>query len=432
MKQRVDPTAGLPFSAILPFFLLSPLGMVAAGLLLARSDDSAFLAVNLPRTVAATHALVLGWLTTAMMGATLQLSPAVLGGPITAVRTVRLLPFLHAAGLTLFTWSLLEWDTAWMSAGGALLVLSLGVFVVIAAGSLSRGRVWSAPRIYALTALGFLVATFVFGITVVGALHHLWFPITLGRLAAHAHLGLGGWLALMVMGLSYQLVPMFNVIRVRGITVPLIVLGISVAGLLVFFGLILSDPARPARVASAAVLAVGPVAWAVHQAWLLRHRARRALGVHAWGTYLSLAWLTVAIVLGLASAAISSDEPARLPLAYGAALIVGWLGTTLITNSFKIVPFLVWYHRYRSRIGEVPVPLLDDIAGPYDAAFVLLLVSLAAALLVAGALAGSLALLATGSVALAAAGGVHLLAMLRMLLPRQSTRAPLTSARRPG
>ena len=75
-----------PLGVIMPFFVVAPLGLAAAGLMLLLAGHDAFLAVNVPRVVAATHAAVLGWLTLTIMGAIYQLGPAVFGGRLISLR----------------------------------------------------------------------------------------------------------------------------------------------------------------------------------------------------------------------------------------------------------------------------------------------------------------------------------------------------------
>ncbi|MCK9520177.1 MAG: hypothetical protein M0R74_14310, partial [Dehalococcoidia bacterium] len=69
MAMPVAPTRSPALSLVAPFFMAAPLALVVAGLLLATSGPAIFVAINEPRTVAITHATVIGWLTTSIMGA---------------------------------------------------------------------------------------------------------------------------------------------------------------------------------------------------------------------------------------------------------------------------------------------------------------------------------------------------------------------------
>jgi hypothetical protein len=415
--------ASPPLGLIGPFLGVAPLGLVAGGFILQQAGHEALVAINTPRLVAVTHALVLGWVTTTMMGATYQLGPVVLGGYLLSIRLARVQFVVHAGALVSFVWALLEWNLVAMAIAGALLVLSLVLYLVNAGWAVTHGRGWSLPRLYLGVSLCFLAVAGSFGITYVGTLEHAWFPVTFGRLSAHAHLGLVGWLALTLMGVSYQLVPMFSVsnrVEPRFGTAALVVTGTAAV---VFAAVMLTDPPMSARVPLAVALAAGPLLWSIDQWRTLRGRVRRRLDIQGRATMAGLAFLVLAAALGVGAAIgtplTPGDEPARWPLAYGAAAIGGWAGTAVIGNSVKINAFLVWVHQYQPRIGTGPVPMVADLYSERLVTGVLAAHSLGTLLLVAGALAGELPLLHTGGLILALCGLVHFGCLAAMYIPRQ-------------
>ena len=180
------------------------------------------------------------------------------------------------------------------------------------------------------------------------------------------------------------------------------------------------------RVVLAVALAAGPALWSADQIYLLRHRVRRLLDVQGRATYASLAFLALAAVAGVVAAAgtpfIPSAEPARWLLAYGTLAIGGWMGLALIGNSYKIMPFIVWYHRYLPRAGQGPIPVAADIYHEGAANAVLAIHAAAVAVLAAAAVLGQLELLRAGGVLMAAGGACHGATMLHMFLPKTSRR----------
>jgi hypothetical protein len=426
MAARVRPAQSLPLGLTAPFFLLAPIGLIAGGVLLSVHDSVVFVAINHPHTVAVTHAIILGWLTTTIMGATYQLAPVVLGGELLSIRAARVQLIVHIAGISWFVWSLFYWNRLAMVGAATALVLSFLLYVVNMGVGVARGTRWTLPRAYVAVALGFLMVTAGLGVVWVLNHHQGWFPITLGRLSAHAHLGLVGWLGLMVMGVSYQLVPMFSVINRARPKFGWLALIITALSVVVFAAVIFTDPPMWVRLIGAVLLSAGPVLWAVDIVRLFRQRSRRRLDIHGHATIVSLVFLGLAVALGLAAATgtplISNDEPARLLLAYAAAAILGFVGTPLIGNSYKVLPFLIWYHRYRSRIGLSPIPVVDDIYSGAAAHAVLGLHAAATVLLIGGALFAQLVALQVGGVLLAASAAAHLLTMVHMFFPKQSSR----------
>lgn len=396
-----------PISVVGPFFIAAPLGLVFAGVILAGSGEQVFLAANVPELVAATHAVVLGWLTLSMMGAIYQLGPATLGGRLSWPGLARVQGALHAMAVGVFVFAVGRWDTVWMSAAGIAVAISFVLFLINAVPATSWSLRGPDARRYFSVALVFLVAVGAVGVTYVGTLEHAWFPMTQGRVAGHAHLGLLGWLALMVMGASYQLVPMFQLAhsqRPRFANLALAVTAVSAAA---GSAALMSDPGPTVRVAVAVAFAAGPALWLADMWRLIASRGRRAPDIQLRATTVSLGFLVAAMLLGLAAAAgdaIGPWNPARVQLAYGIAAIGGWAGTTLIGNSFKIVPFLVWYARYRTRAGVEPVPLVGELTNVHILHGVLALHLASITTLTVAALVGNLTLFHAGGALLALSG----------------------------
>jgi uncharacterized membrane protein YecN with MAPEG domain len=166
---------------------------------------------------------------------------------------------------------------------------------------------------------------------------------------------------------------------------------------------------------------------------MLLGRSRRRLDFHGQATFVSLTFLALTLVLGLAAAwgggLHRSDAPAALPLAYGAAGILGWFGAALIGNSYKILPFLIWFHRYRPRMGQAPVPLVKDLVPEWWAQANLALHSAGVLLVIIAALSAQSGLLHAAGIILIASAMAHLGGMAFMFLPKQSSRASHTGIR---
>lgn len=424
MSARVSPTNSPPLTVVAPFLISAPIFLAGAGILIATAGRDTFAAINAPHTVAITHALVLGWVTTAMMGVLYQMTPVVISGRLLSFGLARVQLLLHLGGVGLFIHALTRWDTVEMAVAGPLVALSLLLFAINLGVAVWRAPEHSIPRTGLALALVALLVTATLGLTWVFALQFLWFPITLGRLSAHAHLGLVGWLGLTLMALSYQLVSMFNVVKHAHPRAGHTLLAATAAALaLLALGLSLDAPA-PVRVLLGIGVAAGPLIWGVDLVRLLRARSRGRLDIQGHSTLVSLAFLVLAVALGLGTAAghpvVPGDETARWPLAYAAAGLLGWMGTALVGNSFKVMPFLIWYHRYRLRIGLEPVPTVDQLYSVTAARAVLAGLSAVALLGVVAALTGNLDLLRATGLLAAATGVLHLAALLHMLVPRQA------------
>lgn len=376
-----------------------------------------------PRLLALTHTVTLGWITLAIMGASYQLIPVVLGRPLWSERLVRWQFGLLAAGLGgmlghffVARWSGLVWAAS---------LVVLGVLIHVANVVLSvRGlRAWTFTARLMVLALAGLMLTGLFGLLlgldrVVRFLPGEFFP----TLHAHFHLALLGWVLPMVIGVAARVYPMFLLAEEpagRGAPVQFwgLALGVPtvVAGLLGPRGLL-----APGALAVAA--AVG-----AHLHWvfgMLRTRRRPQLDTALRFVLTGAAWLGPSVALGLGFAFDLLGGP-RLGLAYAVMVLGGWVSLTIAGMMLKIVPFLVWYWVYAPRAGRSTVPTLAQLSWPTGerTAYVLLAAGMPA---LAGAVAAGHPgwiraaglLLALGALALAAALG-QVLAHARPVVARR-------------
>ncbi|MEB2297962.1 MAG: hypothetical protein OZ930_15670, partial [Ignavibacteria bacterium] len=74
--------------------------------------------------------------------------------------------------------------------------------------------------------------------------------------------------------------------------------------------------------------------------------------------YLMLALTTL---LGTFIAFIDYQNIINLTLIYGYMIIFGYLSMLIVGQMYKIVPFLVWYHKYSSKVGIEKVPMLKEM-----------------------------------------------------------------------
>ncbi|MGD9935700.1 MAG: hypothetical protein AB7T37_18535 [Dehalococcoidia bacterium] len=426
------PAESPPFSVVLPLLLFAPAGLIAAGLLLLAADSDTLVAINAPHTIAVVHAVAIGWASTTIMGASYQLLQAVFGGRLFSYSLARIQIVIHLLAAPAFVWSAFEWNTMWMAVAGTALSVSFLLYAVLSGVALARATRRGVVHFGMALGLVGLVVTFGFGLTWVGALYHLWFPITLGLLSAHAHVGLAGWLGITILSVSEQLVPMFSLTtQQRPSRLPWVAIALTAAAVALFASVLPFEPEAPVRVLLGAFLAAGPAVWAFGIVSGFRARSRRKLDIHGRATMLALPCLGVAALVGFGAAAgtpfTTDEEPARWLLAYGALFLGGFVGATLVGNSLKIVPFLVWIHRYQKLAGKAPVPVIADLVNVRLQHMALGLVVTGSNIIAAGALAGSLLFIRIGG-GILSAGGLSLAgALWWSLLPAQSSRQPIVA-----
>ena len=399
--SRLSLDRAPPIAVPLRFFLAAPLYLVVAGLLLGLWGGGLVSRWS-PLALALTHLLVLGFLGQIMVGALYQMLPVLVGAEVPLHRAGSLLVWgLLNLGVPLMAWGLLSAAPPWLAAGGAMVVVALGLFL-LAAGIALRplaGRTATA-RGMAL-ALVCLAATLVLGTLLVAQLNG-W--LLLGPLPAwverHLVMGLLGWVGLLWLGVSLQLIPMFHV---TGPYPPR--LGRWLAP--VICGLLFAWLAPLPEVVRAPLLGLVLAGFGLFLGVTLRllaGRKRRRRDPMLWFWWLAIGALSIALAAWLAGAS---------PLLVGVLLLPALAVLLPAGMLLKIIPFLSWYHlqatKSRLRRLEVRLPKMNDFISPAAGWWQWRLAMALMAALVAGALGLPLAMpLAGGLLALLGAlSGFH-------------------------
>ncbi|MDA8254778.1 MAG: hypothetical protein M0Z99_03915 [Betaproteobacteria bacterium] len=345
-----------PFSLPLRFFLAAPLFLLAAAGLIVASPD-ALASRWTPQALALTHALTLGFLAMVMLGALMQMLPVVAGSPLPAPRLVAWLSHIPLAlGTVALMTGFLTAEPIAFGVSIALFGSSFAVFIAAAAISLARaaaGVTVSGMRL----ALGCLGITVLLGLALAMLRANGWgLPALEAAIASHVAFGLLGWVLLLVIGVAYQVVPMFQ------ITPPYPPrLSRWLAGAL--FALLLLHAAAPLLPAAAAFLvdaglAGGILLFAIATLRLQSRRRRKLPDVTLDYWRLGMASLIACVAVWLAAiirpAWADSDAYALL---LGVLFFGGFAVSVVSGMLYKIVPFLAWFHlqaQLQARAGSIP------------------------------------------------------------------------------
>lgn len=352
---------GPPLAVPVGFYALAPVAMAATGLLMIGVGGAGLGSRWAPAAIAATHLGTLGYLAAILLGSLFQIAPVVAGAPVPGARFAPALVAVWAVGVGALVTGFLTGRAAWL--GGGATALGMGLAIVLIAAGLALARTPTrSPTVTGLRiALGGL-----FGVAALGELlasaraGAIVLPTSLLVTAdAHAALGALVWVGGLVAAVSWQVVPMFYLaapLPPWAQRATLVGVGASAVALPIV-GLVATDLRWVAAAAAPAAIAVLVLHPALTARALLGRRRRRPEGsVSFW-----LAGLACApIVLGLAIGAWLGSDP-RWALALGWVAIWGWGG--LITHGMlcRIVPFLVWFHRFSPHVGLVPVPSVKGL-----------------------------------------------------------------------
>jgi hypothetical protein len=364
------PPFALPaehFAVALCFWVLGAAGLVWAAPEIARG------AFPLPGVIAVAHLFTLGWITTTILGALYQFLPVALGVPIRSERAAHLTLALYAPGLILFVAGMLLARPAVFLPGAALFGTALLVFCGNLAATLKssrdRGLTWWAL----VGAVVFLVATVALGFSLTGNLR--WGYLGGERFLAmgvHIHVAVFGWVMLVVVGVAHRLLPMFLLSHGAPEWPGKLAAALLTAGSAAM--LALHHALTPTAIWSIAALIGGGLTAFVAQAFLFyRHRVKPSLDPGLRLVRTAVLFLGLAVVLAPFHLHLGLAAP-RVATAYVLALVLGGLSLFVAGHYYKILPFLVWYHRFGPLVGKQSVPKVAELyrAGPADAAAVLL------------------------------------------------------------
>ncbi len=377
--MRVE-TVRLPLS-----FILTGLFALAAGhaAILLRPEILTTYHYN-QWAVAVTHLFTLGWVSSVIMGAMYQLVPVALEAKLHSTRLGAWHFALHLAGWTGLVAGFWFWNLGMVAVSGS--VVSAGVIVFLCNMALTLRGVprWSVVAIGIASALAWLGLTALAGLVMVaGKFVSITAIAPVSLMHAHAHLGGAGFFLMMLVAVSYKLVPMFTLSEMHDEKRALwsvALLNIGLAGTAA--GIALN---AAVKIFFAAVMAAAFVLHGLEIAAILRARKRPQLDAPLVQFVAGLALMIPLLVAGLALS--WPDLPAtqfttQLENAYGLLALAGVLTVCILAMLYKIVPFLVWYFSYSRHVGRSKVPALAGLSSTrlQKAGFALYLPGLAAQL----------------------------------------------------
>jgi hypothetical protein len=338
-----------PLSQPLRYFLSAPLFAALAAALLLWQGPAVLLTRWSPFTLAVTHLLVLGCASMAMIGALQQLLPVVAG--ISLPGADRVAVHVHwclCTGTLLLAgafWSGRSW--LFGAAGAALLSALLLFLSACVVGMWKHHLPGAGPVVAAIRlSLAALLPTMALGALLASSFA----TSRLGGLPLqqltnlHALWGVGGWVGLLMIGVAFQVVPMFMLTE----PYPASLTGTYSAALfLLLVAASLSSGWRGtgqlAHMGCLVLLAGGYALFAVTTLALLvrRKRPRADATTLYWRTAMASLLVVLALWLGIG---LGLDTSNAQPLALGVLLIGGVILSAINGMLYKIVPFLCWYH----------------------------------------------------------------------------------------
>lgn len=416
-----------PLAVPTTFFATAPLAVIAAGVLLIVEGGAALATNWAPQTLALTHLGTLGLLAMVMMGALYQITSVVAGSRVPVPRLAHVVHALLLFGAVCLVWGLARARAQLLLASLWTISVALLLFVVPIGVALARARTRSRTVTGIRAAVAFLLLAGVLGLWMVHGHSGMRFPGARNLwVQVHLTAALLGWVGGLISAVSWQVVPMFYLAAPLGERTQRLCLGLLALGVLLpvaVLGLELTGASGLNTMALMRLAALGAVpaalaVWALHPVLTLGSLARRRRRRGDPSLLFWLAGLAAAPLAGAVAAASHLSVDPRWGLLLGWLAIWSWAGMIVHGMLTRIVPFLVWLHRFAPHVGRAAVPSVRGLLPDRQVrvGFILHLGSVVAGLL--AILMGS-ALLARVTGALVLATGVSLAGSLVIVLLRR-------------
>ena len=364
MQPNLSFDQAPPLSVPFRFFLAAPVFGILAGLLMALRAPEVLASRWSMEALAVTHLLTAGFMLQAMTGAMLQFIPVATGGNVWRPGLVAgmVQPLILVGALLLcggFLWA----EPSWFMAAAILLSGGVGILATVLLIALWRSPGIGANLSALRVAVSGLVITVILGATLATGLSR-GFALPYAALTnLHMGWGLGVWALVLLAGVSYYVVPMFQLTPAyppwltRILAPALIVLALLWLGVT-----LLSD-------ASATPLQLGMLlvatAFAVATLTIQYRRRRRVPDVTLTLFRFAMSAMIAAAMVGSVSLLGSQEitNAAATPL-FGVLCFTGVFVSAINGMLYKIVPFANWLHLQRIATPRLKLPNMNQMIAP--------------------------------------------------------------------
>ena len=344
-----------PISAPVRFFLTAPIFAMIAAVLIFFFDPAVLSSRFSLETIVITHLFTIGFLAMVMLGALQQMLPVLAGVSLPKASLVATTSHaLISLGLVLMSAGLLQSIKviifmATLSLGlGFLILLGTIVLAIRKVEFLTptiRGMRWAIGFAFIIVMIGMHLLSS-YGTGVMGATH-------LSFANMHAVLAIFGFAGILIIGVAFQVIPMFYVTpafheRYQKYLVLAVVATLALWSVLSFVALDLAWIAKATLVTLFALFG-----YLIIEKMSQRKRPIVDITVYYWR--LSGVMAILGSLLWLSSGFIEEDVLSFVGVIIGG----GFLMSVMSGMLYKIIPFLVWFHL--NGMGYMGIPSMGEM-----------------------------------------------------------------------
>ena len=344
-----------PISAPVRFFLTAPLFAMVAATLIFFFDPALLMSRFSLETIVVTHLFTIGFLAMAMLGALQQMLPVLAGVTLPKASLVATTShILISLGLILMSIGLLQSIKviifiATLSLGLGFLILLGAIIIAIRKVEFLtptiRGMRWAIGFAFIIVMLGMHLLSS-YGTGVMGETH-------LSFANMHAVLAIFGFAGILIVGVAFQVIPMFYVTpafheHYQKYLVLAVVAALVLWALLSFIAV---DFAWLAKTILVTIFAL--FGYLIIEKMNQRKRPIADITVYYWR--LSGVMAVLGSIVWLSSGFIEKDILSFVGVIIGG----GFLMSVMSGMLYKIIPFLVWFHL--NGMGYMSIPSMGEM-----------------------------------------------------------------------
>jgi hypothetical protein len=362
LRRDLIPSSAIPIA----YFAFAHAGLALALAVVAARPQIAAGFFYHPKMLALVHLVTLAWLTGSILGAFYIVAPLALRMPFPAGAGdwVGFLAFaVGTSGMVARLW-LEDRDGA---AAFAILVLAAVAWVALRASRRLRAAPVPWPvKLHVGLAFGNILAAGAFGILIAIDRSRGFLGIPpLASVYAHAHLAAVGWVLMMVIGLSYRLIPMMLPAHPpHGASLASSAVAIE-SGLAILLYAFTTGSGGLTAGAGLIAVGIGCFVWQIRRTLasrVVRPPALPGRDWSVWQTHAALLWLIVAVALGLVvTTGLPGTRQVQWIWVYGVAGLIGFLAQIVTGMQGRLVPLYAWYRTFAASGGEPPARAANEI-----------------------------------------------------------------------
>lgn len=332
---------------VLPFFLFGAffLLLFTVGLFFCSDEFSGH--YFQPHLLALVHVVILGFCTMIIFGALYQFLPVIAERPLYSRKLTVWTLILLLIGTLLLGYSFWTFNIGYVMQIAGIIVLTSILLHTINVLLTLKGAKSTITLDCISTAHLWLLLTVIIGLLLVFNFQFAFLPKDqLHYLGLHAHLGLIGWLLLLVIGVASKLIPMFMLaggdyskfIRFSYYTINI--------ALILFFADVLFTHSYARAWLYVIIICSGLFGFAMMILRVRKNSVRKKTDEPMKQTFIAILFLLFPVLITLVRflplGIFNESELINLTRIYGIALVPGFFIMLILGQTFKTLPFILW------------------------------------------------------------------------------------------